>query len=131
VGEALTRRLAAVAGAAGALMIVGSALDWSGVEYSSQLDRWLAFAAGVLAAAAGVAALREPRLLVSCLAAGVLGLNMAIVNIRDIAGHEYEYAAYPEASVGIGLHALLVGSLLALAAGVSSLPALKRRRVAQ
>jgi hypothetical protein len=130
VDARLTGRLAAVAAVAGVLMIAGSALDWSGVEYSSHVDRWLAFGAGAIAAAVAAVALREPRALLAALAAAALGLNMAIVNIRDISGHEYEYARYPQASVGLGLYLVLAGSVLALAAGIASLWPLTRRRAA-
>jgi hypothetical protein len=123
-----SRLLAVVAAAAGALLIVGSLLDWSGVEYSSQLDRRLAFAAGVIAVAAAGAGLYERRALVASLVAGALGLNMAIVNIRDIVGHGYEYARYPEAAVGLGLYAVLAGAVLALATGLGSLSLFRRRR---
>jgi len=128
VGDGLTRRLAVAAVAAGALMIVGSLLDWSGVEYSSGLDRGLALAAGALAiVAAGLAVAWRRRALALAVVAGGLGLNMAVVNIRDIAGHEYEYAAYPEASVGVGLYVVLAGSALSLAGGVASLLPIRRR----
>jgi peptidoglycan/LPS O-acetylase OafA/YrhL len=124
----LSRRLPTVAAAAGCLMAAGSVLDWSGVEYSSQLDRWLSFAAGTLALAVAVAARYQPRWLAVTLVAGALGLNMAVVNIRDISGHEYEYARYPEAAVGLGLYAVLVGALLTLATGLVSLAFFRRRR---
>jgi hypothetical protein len=123
-----TGRLAAGGFAAGALMIVGSLLDWSGVEYSSGLDRGLALAAGAVAAvAAGLGLKWRRRALALAFPAGILGLNMAIVNIRDIAGHDYEYVRYPEASVGVGLYAVLVGAGLALVAGVASLLPITRR----
>jgi hypothetical protein len=122
-----TQRLAAVGFLAGALMIVGSLLDWSGVEYSSGLDRGLAAAAGALAVIAAALALAwRRRALALAIPAGGLGLNVAIVNMRDIAGHQYEYAVYPEASVGVGLYAVLVGASLALVVGGASLLSIKR-----
>ncbi|HEU0247329.1 MAG TPA: hypothetical protein VFR38_09630 [Gaiellaceae bacterium] len=64
-------------------------LDWSGVDYSSRLDRGLALGAGRLAiAAATLAVVWRPRMLVLAIVSGVLGLNMAIVNIKDISGHD-------------------------------------------
>jgi hypothetical protein len=129
VGERLTRGLAAVGAAAGALMVAGSVLDWSGVEYSSALDRGLALAAGavvILSAALAVVWRRE--LLGLAVVGGALGLNMAIVNIRDIDGHRYEYVTYPEASVGIGLYAVLVGAVVSVLVAVASFAPLSRRR---
>lgn len=104
--------------------MLGSILDWSGVEYSSRLDRALAFSAGMfLTALAAVAFAWRPRILALAVAPGVLGLNMAIVNIKDIAAHDFEYAAYPEATVGIGLYIVVVGGALALVVGLAALVA--------
>jgi hypothetical protein len=73
-----TGRLAAGGLTAGALMILGSLLDWSGVEYSSGVDRGLAFAAGAVAeVAAGLAVRWRRRALALAVPAGILGLNMA------------------------------------------------------
>jgi len=116
------RRLAVLALTAGALLAVGALLDWSGVGYSSRLDRGLTLAAGCLAISAAVlAAVWRPRMLVLAIASGVLGLNMAIVNIKDISGHDFEYADYPAASVGVGLYVVLAGGALALAVGLTAL----------
>jgi hypothetical protein len=116
------RRLVVLALAAGILLTLGALLDWSGVEYSSRLDRGLAFVAACLAiAAATLAVVWRPRLLVLAIAAGALGLNMAIVNIKDIRGHDFEYADYPDASVGVGLYLVLSGGALALAVGLAAL----------
>lgn len=52
-----TRCLSVVAVIAGALLMLGSVTDWSGVEYSSRLDRRLAFAAGAATVAVALAAL--------------------------------------------------------------------------
>lgn len=103
-------------------MTAGALLDWSGVSYSSHLDRGLALAAGCLTlAAAALAALWRPRRLGLAIVSGVLGLNMAIVNMTDISAHHYEYARYPDATVGVGLYLVLAGGALALAAGVVAL----------
>ena len=48
------------------------------------------------------------------------GLLMAIVNVVDIAGHKYEFVAYPEASVGVGLWLVAAGALLSLAAAIAA-----------
>jgi hypothetical protein len=106
----------------GALVAVGSLLDWSGVSYSSQLDRGLAVAAGVLlliVAALGFAWHR--RILIASLAPAALALNMGIVNYNDITNGLYEYAAYPDAEVGVGLYLVIVGSVVAIAAGMLAL----------
>lgn len=52
--------------------------------------------------------------------AGALALNMGIVNVRDIAGHRYEYGSYPDAAVGIGLYLVLAGGVVALLAAVAA-----------
>jgi len=115
------RRLVGFALAAGVLLSIGALLDWSGVDYSSRLDRGLALGAGCLAiVAATLALVWRPRLLVLAIASGVLGLNLAIVNIKDISGHDFEYAEYPNASVGVGLYAVLAGGALALAVGLTA-----------
>lgn len=118
----MVRPLIALALAAGVLLASGALLDWSGVDYSSRLDRGLALGAGCLAiASAALALVWRPRVLVLAIASGALGLNMAIVNIDDISGHEFEYAAYPDAAVGAGLYLVLAGGALALAVGLSAL----------
>jgi Na+-transporting NADH:ubiquinone oxidoreductase subunit NqrE len=116
------RRLVVLALAAGVLLTIGALLDWSGVDYSSRLDRALAVAAGGLAiATATLAVVWRRRVLVLAIGSGLLGLNMAIVNIRDISRHDFEYADYPEASVGVGLYMVLAGGALALAVGLTAL----------
>jgi len=63
------RRLVALALAAGVALSAGALLDWSGVDYSSRLDRGLALGAGCLAiAAATLALVWRPR--VSCSRSG-------------------------------------------------------------
>src|SRR5947209_7110092 len=86
----------------GALCAAGSALDWSGVSYSSTLDRGLAaVAAGAFFFAAFLTHRR--RVWVLTFVATVLALNMAFVNMNDIANHRYEFTRYPGARVGLGL----------------------------
>lgn len=112
---------AAIGFASGVLLIVGALLDWSGVAYSSALDRRLAFAAGAsMIALAVVALLWRPRVLALAIAAGAIGLNMGIVGYRDISGRLHEYAAYPDASVGVGLYFVIVGAALALLLGLAT-----------
>lgn len=116
------RWLVALAVAAGALLMLGAVLDWSGVKYSSRLDRTLAFAAGAFAVAVAVIAFAwRLRVLALAIGSGLLGLNMAIVNASDIRRHEFEYAAYPGASVGVGLYLVVVGGALALLVGLAAL----------
>lgn len=119
----------AAIGAGAALIMAGSFLDWSGVPYSSLLDRRIAFLAGILSLIfGGLWLVRPSRLLVpATLLAGVVALDMAVVNYSDIQGHKYEYAAYPAARVGVGLYALLLGSGLLLAGAVSLLAAARKR----
>ena len=111
--------LAAVGFTSGVLLTLGSVLDWSGVAYSSGLDRALAFAAGALMIVlAAIALTWRPRVLGFAIASGVLGLNMGVVNFRDINDNLHEYADYPNASVGVGIYLVLVGGALALLVGV-------------
>ncbi len=108
----------AVGFASGALLMLGSLLDWSGVSYSSDFDRAAVFTAGALMIVLAAGALWwRPRLLAFALAPAVLGLNMAVVNFTDIDGRLYEYAHYPDASVGIGIYLVLVGATVALFLG--------------
>ena len=117
-----SRLPAAVGFASGVLLMLGSALDWSGVAYSSRLDRGLVLAAGALMMVlAAVAATWWPRALALAIAAGALALNMGVVNFRDINDKRYEYADYPDASVGFGIYFVLVGGALALLLGVFAL----------
>jgi hypothetical protein len=118
---AVTRRrwLAAVGLVAGVLLALASLLDWSGVTYSSRVDRGLALAAGAAVIVLALACfLWRPGVLALAIAPGALGLNMGIVNYRDIDANAYEYAAYPAASVGIGIYLVLVGAGLALIVGI-------------
>jgi len=106
---------------AGSCLMLGSVLDWSGVAYSSTVDRRLVFAAGVATVALGVAAfLWRQRVLVLALVPAVVGLNMGVVNFRDIDGKLYEFAGQQEASVGVGIYLVFVGGVLALAVGICS-----------
>jgi hypothetical protein len=89
------------------------------VAYSSALDRRLVFAAGALMIAlAAVALMWRPRVLAFAIAAGTVGLNMGVVNYRDISGRLHEYAAYPDASVGVGRYFVIAGAALALLLGL-------------
>jgi hypothetical protein len=86
------------------------------VEYSSTLDRGLVLVAAAMAVTAPFIG-RWPAA-VALVVAGALALNMGIVNVRDIAGHRYEYGSYPDAAVGIGLYLVLAGGVVALLAAV-------------
>jgi hypothetical protein len=114
--------LPAVAFASGVFLILGSVLDWSGVAYSSGLDRGLAFAAGALMIVLAAAALKwRRRVLAFATVAGVLGLNMGVVNFLDINDQLHEYASYPDATVGVGIYLVLLGGALALFLGIITL----------
>lgn len=114
--------------AGGVLIVVGAALGWSGVSYSSRLDRKIALAAGIAAlllAGVGFRTRRWP--FIGGAIPGLLALDMAVVNIHDVAGHGYEYAAFPDARVGIGLYTLGVGAVLELlTSGITLLPGIVR-----
>lgn len=111
----------------GVLCLAGSVLDWSGVSYSSGLDRGLAAVAG--GAFLFAALLRRRRhVWVVTLLGSVLALNMAIVNINDIANHRYEFARYPHARVGSGLFVLLTCGIAGLAVSGLSIVSSRRSR---
>jgi len=57
-----------------------------------------------------------------------VALNMAVINIRDISGHHFEYADYPDASVGVGLYLVGVGAVLTGVAAVTGFVDRRRRR---
>ncbi len=90
-------------------------LDWTGVFYSSHLDRRIALSAVVvvvlLSASTGRGRVWPSS---AALLPGVAALDMAIVNIHDVANHHYEYAAVPSARVGVGLYVVLAGAVLVL-----------------
>jgi hypothetical protein len=116
---------------AGALLIaVGAVTDWSGVSYSSHLDRGVCLAAAITAAALGsLAARRGPSWLpLLLLVPAALALNMAVVNILDIRDHRFEYADYPDASVGVGLYLVGAGGLLVAVAAATGFVDRRRRR---
>jgi hypothetical protein len=109
------RLASALALAGGTLMMLGAFLDWSGVGYVPPWDRELAAAGGIMAAAAGTAALRWPYAVLLALPGALLGLALGIVNYRDVSERRYEFEAYPNASVGVGLYVVIAGTVLALA----------------
>jgi uncharacterized membrane protein YidH (DUF202 family) len=114
--------IAAVVAVAGALVAAGSLLDWSGVAYSSHLDRGLALAAGLLMVlTSGLAVSASGRFLALAIPLGALALNMGFVNYDDVANNLHEYRAYPQAAVGVGLYLVIVGACLGIAAGVGTL----------
>lgn len=113
--------LASLGLASAGCLLLGSILDWSGVAYSSTLDRRIVAACGVALVLLSAAALVwRRRLLAFALAPAVVSLNMGVVNYRDIDGHEFEFERYPEATVGVGVYLVLVGAVLALAVGGAS-----------
>lgn len=104
-------------------------LDWSGVSYSSHVDRGLSIAAAILVVAIAAFGNRgNVRIPLLLLIPSALALNMAVINIRDIHGHRFEYADYPEASVGVGLYLLAAGAVLTGLAGVAGFLDRRRRR---
>jgi hypothetical protein len=108
-----------VASAAGAALVLGAFVDWTGVDYSSHLDRTLAAVAGAVVIVLAAAALAWRRVVLAlCILPGALGLNMGIVNVLDIERHRHEYAAYPDAAVGVGLYLVLVGGSGAVLVGL-------------
>jgi hypothetical protein len=114
--------------AGGAILALGSVLDWSGVAYSSRLDRAIALAAGVLSMVIGVAGFAwRPRAVGFAILFGVVGLFMGVVNYDDIRNHLYEYAAYPGARVGLGVYLVTFGSFLSLVAGILALAGRRRK----
>lgn len=129
----VTDRIPHVAPAAatlgGGLLVAASLAEWSGVAYSSHLDRMLMLAAGAATLAIALLAVRRAgRRLSWAIVPGLLALNMALVNINDIATHSYEYRAYPEAYVGWGLYVGLVGALVVLGVAVVHIAAALRSR---
>jgi hypothetical protein len=102
-------------------------LDWSGVAYSSRADRGICIAAALLIALTAALMNRgRERLPLLLLIPAAVALNMAVINIRDIAGHKFEYADYPDASVGVGLYLVAAGAALTAVAAVTGF--LERRR---
>lgn len=129
----VTDRIPQVAPAAatlgGGLLVAGSLAEWSGVAYSSQLDRMLMLAAGAATIAIALLAIRRgARTLSWAILPGLLALNMAVVNINDIATHSYEYRADPEAYVGWGLYVGVAGALVVLGVAVLHIAATLRSR---
>ena len=111
----MTRLTALVLIVGGAVTFFG-AVDWSGVGYAPPWDRELAATAGIIGAGAGIAARRRPGAAFVAVPATLVGLVIGFVNYRDVADHRYEFAAYPEARVGVGLYLVLAGSWTALVA---------------
>jgi uncharacterized membrane protein YidH (DUF202 family) len=115
--------------AGGVLLSLGALLDWTGVPYSSTIDRGLAMAAGLLAVLVALVALwRWTSVMWLGLVAAALGLNMGIVNYIDISTHSYEYTAYPNARVGVGIYLVVAGALLIMLGTVLWLTTRQRRR---
>jgi hypothetical protein len=112
----------------GALMSLGGLLDWSGVPYSSSVDRRLAIAAGLLAILVSVGALWQPWVMWLGFVAAALGLNMGIVNYVDISAHAYEFSKYPNARVGVGIYLIIAGGVLVTAGMILWLTTRQRRR---
>jgi Na+-transporting NADH:ubiquinone oxidoreductase subunit NqrE len=113
----------------GALIALGALLDWSGVSYSSSVDRGVCIAAAVIAVVIAVIADRgRERLPLLLLIPAALALNMAVINIRDIARHHFEYADYPDASVGVGLYLVTIGAVLVGLAALTGFVDRRRRR---
>lgn len=112
----------------GAVTTLGAVLDWSGVGYVPPHDRELAAGAGAVAGAIGLVALRLPRLVVLAVLPALVGLNMGVVNFRDVSEHRYEFAAYPSADVGIGLYLVLAGASLLLATAIAGAVGWRRAR---
>jgi hypothetical protein len=123
------RPAAALLASAGVAAAAGSLLDWSGVSYSSSVDRWLAGVSGgaLLALALAVRA-RGAVLAAGAIVPAAVVLNMAVVNFRDIHGHRFEYAGYADARVGIGIYLLFAAAALGLAAAVLGALAWRRGR---
>ena len=110
-------------------MAIGAILDWSGVAYSSRADRGICIGAAVLIGLiAAVANRGRERLPLLLLIPAAVALNMAVINIRDIHGHHFEYADYPDASVGIGLYLVTAGAALTAVAAVTGFVDRRRRR---
>jgi hypothetical protein len=108
---------------------IGAVLDWSGVAYSSRADRGICIAAAVLIAVTAAFMNRgRERLPLLLLIPAAVALNMAVINIRDISGHHFEYARYPDASVGIGLYVICAGVVLTGVAAVTGFVDRRRRR---
>jgi hypothetical protein len=117
------------AGLAGAVLIaVGAVTDWSGVSYSSHLDRALSLAAAVAVAGLIPLVARGPTwVALLLLVPAALALNMAVVNILDVRDHRFEYADYPDASVGLGLYLVAAGGLLVVVAALTAFADRRRR----
>jgi hypothetical protein len=115
---------------AGAILIaVGAVTDWSGVSYSSHLDRGVALGAAIAAAALVPLVVRGPAWVpLLLLVPAALALNMAVVNILDIRDHRFEYADYPDASVGVGLYLVSTGGVLVAVAATTGFVDRRRRR---
>jgi hypothetical protein len=113
----------------GGLVALGSLLDWSGVSYSSRLDRSLALAAGLLVILVAALCLTwHRRLLLAAVPPAVLAANMGVVNYDDIANRRYEFEAYPAADVGIGLYLVIIGAGLGVLAGLAAIAPYRRLR---
>jgi hypothetical protein len=115
---------------AGAILIaVGAETDWSGVSYSSNLDRGVSLGAAIAAAGLVPLVARGPAWVpLLLLVPAALALNMAVVNILDIRDHRFEYADYPDASVGLGLYLVGAGGLLVAVAATTGFVDRRRRR---
>jgi hypothetical protein len=117
------------AAASGVLIGIGALVDWSGVSYSSRVDRGFCIAAAILVVAIAAVGNRwHSRIPLLLLIPAALALNMAIINIRDINGHHFEYADYPDAAVGVGLYLVAIGGGLAGLAAVTGFVDRRRRR---
>jgi hypothetical protein len=123
------RPWALAAAASGVLIGVGALVDWSGVAYSSRVDRGFCIAAAILVVAiAAVSDRWHHRIPLLLLIPAALALNMAVINIRDISGHRFEYADHPDALVGVGLYLVAIGAGLAGLAAVTGFVDRRRRR---
>ena len=120
----------APAGLAGAILIaVGAITDWSGVSYSSHVDRGISLGAAIAAAVLIPLVVRGPAWVpLLLLVPAAVALNMAVTNILDVREHRFEYADYPDASVGVGLYLVAAGGLLVALAATTGFVDRRRRR---